>query len=99
MSKNLTIIIAANEDGFGTSAWAVRLVKELALQGEERISKIKVVVATPKLENFHKDRYSNLPIDVRIIRLNQGTNRIELIKKRTGLWTYRVALGTPCSRT
>jgi hypothetical protein len=84
MNKKLTIIIAPNEDGFGTSAWAVRLVKELALQGEERISKIEIVVATHKLENFHKGRYSNLPIDVRVVRLNQGANRIELAKKKDG---------------
>jgi hypothetical protein len=84
MNKKLTIIIAPNEDGFGTSGWAVRLAKELARQGEERISKIKIVVATHKLENFHKDRYSNLPIDVRVVRLNQGANRIELTKKKDG---------------
>jgi hypothetical protein len=84
MNKKVTIIIAPNEDGFGTSAWTVRLVKELALQGEERISKIKIVVATHKLENFHKGRYFNTPIDIQVIRLNQGANRIELTKKKDG---------------
>jgi hypothetical protein len=84
MIKKLTIIIAPNEDGFGTSAWAVRLVKELALQGGGCISKIKIVVATHKLENFHKGRYSNLPVDVRVARLNQGANRIELTKNKDG---------------
>jgi len=80
MDKALTIVIAPNEDGLGTSAWAVRLVRELFRQAGERISKIKIPVATDKRYEFHQDKYPpGLPVD--IIRLRDITNRIELAKK------------------
>ncbi len=80
MDKALTVVIAPNEDGLGTSAWAVRLVRELFRQAGERISEIKIPVATDRRYEFHQDKYpAGLPIE--IIRLRDITNRIELVKK------------------
>jgi hypothetical protein len=78
MDKLLTVIIAPNEDGFGTSAWVVRLVRELARQQKGSVS-IKVIVATDKRQGFHKDKYPALPVEV--IKLENVTKRIELVKK------------------
>lgn len=83
MNRAITLVIAPNEDGFGTSAWVVRLVKELVRQGQGSISLIKVVVATDKLQGFHKDKYLDLPVE--IIRLEGITKRIELVKKAGSL--------------
>lgn len=80
MDEGLTILIAPNEDGLGTSAWAVRLVRELFRQAGDRISKIKIIVATDRRYEFHQDKYPpGLPTE--IIRLRGVTNRIELAKQ------------------
>ncbi|MFW6105398.1 MAG: hypothetical protein ACOC7P_02325 [Chloroflexota bacterium] len=78
MDKVLTVIIAPNEDGFGTSAWAVRLVRELARQRKDSVL-IKVIVATDKRQDFHQNKYADLPVEV--IKLENVNKRIELIKK------------------
>lgn len=80
MAKRLTLVIAPNEDGFGTSAWVVRFVKELVRQRPNGISKIKVVTATKKRHGFHQGKYPNVQ-QVELIRLSEGANRIELVKE------------------
>jgi len=80
LRSGFTIVIAPNEDGFGTSAWAVRLARELAREGRGRVARIKVVVATDKRERFHEDKYTpDLPVDR--VRLEGVTKRIELVAR------------------
>lgn len=85
MDREKTIIIAPNEDGLGTSAWVVRLVKELACQGLGWISSIRVVVASERLHTFHKDKYRELAIPVDVIKLEGVTKRIEMVKRAGAL--------------
>jgi len=83
MNKGHTVVIAPNEDGLGTSAWAVRLIKEIARQRKDCVSKIRVVVATRRREDFHKSIFadsSNGPA-IEIVKLNEGANKIELVKR------------------
>src|SRR5919108_893237 len=79
MSKKLNIVIAPNEDGFGTSAWVVTLAKELSRQPAVGI--VKVVVATDKREIFHSDKYEDTP-NIRLISLRGEPNKIEIPKSQ-----------------
>ena len=79
MSDKLNIIIAPNEDGFGTSAWVVMLAKELSRQPDVGI--VKVVVATDKRENFHSDKYQ-AESNIELVRLQGQPNCIEIPKSR-----------------
>ena len=79
----LRLLIAPNEDGLGTSAWAVRLVKALVRAGGERIERILVVVASTRLADFHADKYPWLPVEVR--RLENISCPIRLIKRAGGV--------------
>lgn len=71
--------MAPNEDGFGTSAWAVRLAKELARQSKDKALGIEVVVSTDRHRAFQQDRR------VEIVRLDGIRNRVELVKNRGGV--------------
>jgi hypothetical protein len=77
MSDTVNIVIAPNEDGFGTSAWVVMLAKELSRQPNVRT--VKVVVATDRRKIFHSDKYQDTP-NIRLIRLPGQTNKIEIPK-------------------
>ena len=79
MSDTLNIIIAPNEDGFGTSAWVVMLAKELSRQ--PNVGSVKVVVATNKREKFHSDKYRDEPY-ITLVRLPGQPNCIEIPKSR-----------------
>lgn len=78
MSDNLRIVIAPNEDGFGTSAWVVGVAKELARHPS--VSELKVIVATEKREKFHGDKYRRDP-GIGLVRLQGQPNRIEVVKE------------------
>ncbi len=77
----LRIAVAPNEDGLGTSAWTVRLVKALARAGSETIHKIYVLVVSDRLAAFHASKYHGLPVE--IVPLNEVRRPIRLVK-RTG---------------
>ena len=79
MSNKLNIVIAPNEDGFGTSAWVVMVAKELSQQ--PNVGTVNVVVATDKRRDFHSDKYQDTP-NVRLIRLPGQPNKIEIPKLR-----------------
>jgi hypothetical protein len=76
----MKIVIAPNEDGFGTSVWAMRLAKEFYQY--EQVSEIRVIFATDKREKFHGDKYPQ-PFDskVKLVRLPSINNKIELVTK------------------
>ena len=88
MGKKLNIVIAPNEDGFGTSAWVVMLAKELSQQ--PAVGTVKVVVATDKREIFHSDKYRDTP-NISLIRLRGQPNKIE-IPKRQGAVDVRATI-------
>jgi len=75
----LTVVIAPNEDGYGTSGWVIPLAREISRS--ESVSRVKVVVATDQRENFHSDKYGDMP-KVQLIRLPGRTNCIEVPKVR-----------------
>ena len=77
MTDKLNIVIAPNEDGFGTSAWVVMLAKELSRQ--PNVGTVKVLVATDKRRDFHSDKYQDTP-NIRLIRLSGQPNKIEIPK-------------------
>ena len=79
----LRLLIAPNEDGLGTSAWTVRLVKALVRAGGERIERIVLAVASMRLAAFHAGKYSGLPVEVR--RLENISCPIRLIKRAGGV--------------
>ena len=79
MTIGLNIVIAPNEDGFGTSAWVVMLAKELSRHSS--IAQVKIVIATKKREDFHSDKYRDDP-NVVLTRLPGQPNRIEVPKNR-----------------
>jgi len=79
----LRLLIAPNEDGLGASAWAVRLIKALVEAGRERIGRICVVVASPRLAAFHADKYPGLPVEVAL--LENISRPIRLIKRAGGV--------------
>ena len=88
MSKKRNIIIAPNEDGFGTSAWVVMLAKELSRQ--PNVGNVKVVVATDMREKFHSDKYEDTS-NISLIRLQGQPNKIE-IPKRQGAVDIRATI-------
>jgi len=79
----LRICLAPNEDGLGTSAWTVRLVKELLRQGGARIELVEVVTASRSLAEFHADKYGDPR--VQIVRLEEVRYPLRLVKKRGGV--------------
>jgi len=79
----LRIVMAPNEDGLGTSAWVVRIVKALWEQASASIGEIRVVVTSQRLADFHATKYGSAPVN--ITRLEGVTNAIELKKKPTGV--------------
>lgn len=81
MRSTGTILIAPNEDGFGTSAWTVRLAKALCRETRTKLP-VTVLVATEKRERFHQDKYESLPVELR--RLSGVTARIELVRSPAG---------------
>jgi hypothetical protein len=76
----MKIAIIVNEDGYGTSSWAMRLAKEL--YRHPKVSQIWIIFATKKREDFHRDKYAS-PYDskIKLVRLNGVENRIELVKQ------------------
>ncbi len=81
MNENIGIVIFPNEDGFGTSVWAMRLTKEF--YRHKQVSEIKVIVATDKRYIFHEDKYPP-PYNSKVAsveKLHGINSRIELIKK------------------
>lgn len=79
----LTIAIAPNEDGLGTSAWTVRLVKELLRQAAGKIARIQVLVASESLARFHADKYPATPVEV--VRLEGVSHPVRLVKASGGV--------------
>lgn len=79
----LRIVVAPNEDGLGSSAWAVRLVKALARAGGETIQKIYVAVASDRLAAFHAGKYPGLPVEV--VQLADVCHPVRLIKMQGGV--------------
>ncbi len=76
------ILIAPNEDGFGTSAWVVGLVKALAQR--EAVAEVRVVVATEQRLRFHRHLYDDLPnVMVRQLPLSRPT--IQVAKQAGGV--------------
>ncbi|MCS7315274.1 MAG: hypothetical protein RMI94_06360 [Bryobacterales bacterium] len=79
----LRILVAPNEDGLGTSAWTVRLVKGLLRAGAETIEAIRVPVASGRLANFHRGKYPGLPVE--IMRLEGVRHPLRLVKQAGGV--------------
>lgn len=79
----LRIVVAPNEDGLGSSAWAVRVVKALAQAGAETIEKIFVLTASDRLAAFHAGKYGGLPVEV--LRLEGVRHPVRLVKKTGGV--------------
>ncbi len=79
----LRICLAPNEDGLGTSAWTVRLAKELLRQAGRRIELIQVVTASARLAEFHSDKYGDPRVE--IVRLDQVRYPLLLVKKSGGV--------------
>lgn len=79
-----SIVIAPNEDGLGTSAWTVRLAKELYRQTKNHGDdiEIRVIYATEERERFHSNKYEGFPI--KPIKLEDILNPIKLIKRGDG---------------
>ncbi len=73
-----SILIAPNEDGFGTSAWTVGLVRALAQQDE--ITEVRVVVATGLRFDFHHHMYDDL-INVSVVELPLSQPPIQVAKR------------------
>jgi len=71
------VLIAPNEDGYGTSAWTVRIARALAAAGVEHI---EVAVVTPRREAYHRLRHD--PNRVTVTRLCGVEHWIELPKSK-----------------
>lgn len=71
------IVLAPNEDGFGTSAWAVGLAQKLARQ--EEVAEVRIVVATDQRYHFHQPMYADLP-QVTVTLLPMSRSPIQVAK-------------------
>jgi len=83
VARKLAIAVAPNEDGLGTSAWAVRIVKELLRKDGDGVGRIQVVVASKRLAEFHADKYPAAPVEV--LRLEGISDPIRLVKTVGGV--------------
>lgn len=79
----LRLVLAPNEDGLGSSAWAVRTAKALAEVGGETIQKIYVLVASGRLAAFHAGQYAGLPAE--IVCLEGIRHPVRLVKRQGGV--------------
>lgn len=84
-NKNARILLAPNEDGFGTSAWAVRLAKSLLRRaGFGCLDRLVVAVSSERLVAFLENALKGAAgVDVAL--LEGVTKRIELVKNRGGV--------------
>lgn len=79
----LRIVIAPNEDGLGSSAWAVRLAKSLCEQARDRVSAVLVLVSSERLARFHSRTYG--PAPVQVVRLASVQHPFRLVKAAGGV--------------
>ncbi len=72
------VLVAPNEDGFGTSAWAAGLVRALARRPE--VAEVRVVVATAQRFRFHQHLYDDLA-NVRVAQLPLSRVPMQVAKR------------------
>lgn len=83
-NKNVRILLVPNEDGFGTSAWAVRLAKELSRRLDGRLDRLVVAVSSKRLGAFLENALKGYG-GIEVALLKGVTDRIELVKSRGGV--------------
>lgn len=95
-----TLIFFPNEDGLGTSAWTVRIIKEL-LRAEAPAPQICVAVVSEALRAFHEDKYGETAVAV--VRLPEVRHPIRLVKQDGGVnvpaTLKKAVLAYPTSRS
>ncbi len=82
--KNARILLAPNEDGFGTSAWAVRLAKSLLRRAGGCLDRVVVAVSSRRLAAFLENALAGYA-GIEVFPLEGVTERIELVKSRGGV--------------
>jgi hypothetical protein len=82
--EHLRVLLAPNEDGFGTSAWAVRLAKALLRRAGTDLCRLVVAVSSRRLVAFLENALAGCA-GIEIFLLEGVTDRIELVKNRGGV--------------
>lgn len=82
--EKLRILLVPNEDGFGTSAWAVRLAKALLRLAGAQLGRLVVAVSSRRLGGFLENALAGCA-GIEVFLLEGVSHRIELVKNRGGV--------------
>lgn len=83
-NKNVRILLAPNEGGFGTSAWAARLAKSLLRRADGCLDRLVMAVSSRRLVAFLVNALDGCA-GTEVFPLEGVTERIELVKNRGGV--------------